>query len=201
MNRTAFILSVALTAFVLLLTGGVVTAVRARQTKAVATPVPTAETVAVPTADPATDPAIQQALNDREQAYQDLIAQANSRLDELQKANQSLQAELNAMQAPPPAEAPAPAPAAAASGVSPQNAAQIAASYLGRSDLYSVESAQYNGASAYLVTFTSGDLVYVGLDGQVLFVKAAKGQIASGGGGGGHEHEKGEHEHEEHDDD
>jgi len=198
MNRTAFILSVALTAFVLLLTGGVVTAVRARQAKPVVTPVPTVETVAEPTI----DPAIQQAFDQREQAYQDLIAQANTRLDQLQQANQSLQAELNAMQAPPTAEAPAPAPAAAASGVSAQNAAQIAARYLGRTDLYSVEVSQYNGASAYMVTFSSGDIVYVSLDGQILFVKAAKGQIASGGGGG-HEHEKGEHEgeHEEHDDD
>lgn len=197
MNRTAFILSVALTAFVLLLTGGVVTAVRARQAKPVVTAVPTVETVAEPTI----DPAIQQAFDQREQAYQDLIAQANARLDQLQQANQSLQAELNAMQAPPTAEAPA--PAAVPSGVSPQNAAQIAASYLGRTDLYSVEVSQYNGASAYMVTFSSGDIVYVSLDGQILFVKAAKGQIASGGGGGGHEHEKGEHEdeHEEHDDD
>ena len=194
MNRTAFILSVALTAFVLLLTGGVVTAVRARQTKQVATPVPTIETVAEPTI----DPAIEQAFNEREQAYQDLIAQANTRLDQLQQANQSLQAELNAMQTPPTPEA----PAVVASGVSPKKAAEIAARYLNRTDLYSVESAPYNGVTAYLVTFSSGDLVYVSLDGQVLFVKAAKGQIASGGGGGGgHEHEDDEHEHEEHDDD
>jgi hypothetical protein len=196
MNRTAFLLSVALTAFILLLTGGVVTAVRARQVKPVATPAPTVETIADPTSDPAIDPAIEQAINEREQAYQDLIAQANTRLDQLQQANQALQAELNAMQAPPPTpEAPAPV----ASGVSPKKAAQIAANYLNQTDLYSVEIAPYNGASAYLVTFTSGDLVYVSLDGQVLFVKAAKGQIASGGGGGkGHEHED---EHEEHDDD
>jgi len=195
MNRTAFILSVALTAFVLLLTGGVVTAVRARQAKAAVTPVPTVETIADPTIDPTLDPAIQQAFNEREQAYQDLIAQANARLDQLQKSNQSLQAELNAMQTPPTPEAPTAVP----SGVSPKKASQIAASYLNQTDLYSVEIAAYNGASAYLVTFTSGDLVYVSLDGQVLFVKAAKGQIASGGGGGGHEN--GEHEHEEHDDD
>jgi hypothetical protein len=193
MNRTAFILSVALTAFVLLLTGGVVTAVRARQEKAAVTPVPTVETVAEPTI----DPAIQQAFNEREQAYQDLIAQANARLDQLQQTNQSLQAQLNAMQTLPTPEA----PVTVATGVSPEDAAQIAARYLNRTDLYSVESAQFNGVSAYLVTFSSGDMVYVGADGQILSVQLAKGQIASGGGG--REHETGEHEdeHEEHDDD
>jgi hypothetical protein len=197
MNRTAFILSVALTAFVLLLTGGVVTAVRARQEKAAITPTPTVETVAEPTI----DPAIQQAFDEREQAYQDLIAQANARLDQLQQANQSLQLQLNAMQSAPTAEA----PAAVASGVTPEEAAQIAARYLNRTDLYSVEGAQFNGVSAYLVTFSSGDLVYVSLDGQVLSVQLAKGQIASGGGGGGREHDDDEHEHEDehedHDDD
>jgi hypothetical protein len=179
----------------------VVTAVRARQAKPVTTPAPTVETIADPTSGPAIDPAIEQAFNEREQAYQDLIAQANARLDQLQQANQSLQAELSAMQAPSPTpEAPAPA----ASGVSPKKAAQIAANYLNRSDLYSVEIAAYNGASAFLVTFSSGDLVYMSLDGQVLSVKLAKGQIASGGGGGGgreHEDDDHEHEHEEHDDD
>ena len=202
MNRTAFILSVALTAFALLLIGGVVTAVRDTQAKVAVTPAPTVETVAEPTV---VDPAVQPALAEREQAYQNLIAEANSRLDQLQKANQSLQAQLNAIQSAPPtptaptATAPAPAPTT----VTPQEAAQIAARYLNRTDLYSVESSQYNGASAYLVTFSSGDIVYVGTDGQVLAVQRAKGQIAmnGGGGGGGGEHEKGEHEHEHEGDD
>jgi hypothetical protein len=187
MNRTAFILSVALTAFVLLLTGGIVTAVRQAQAKAVVTPAPTVETVAEPTV----DPAIQQVFAEREQAYQDVIAEANARLDQLQQANQSLQAQLNAIQSAPTAAA----PATVAISVTPEEAAQIAARYLNRTDLYSVESAQYNGMPAYMVTFSSGDIVYVGTDGQVLFVQPAKGQIALGGNSGGHEHE-GEHEHE-----
>src|SRR5512147_2140871 len=134
MNRTAFVLSVALTAFVLLLVGGVVTVVRNAQAKAVVTPAPTVETVAEPTV----DPALQQAFAAREQAYQDLIAQANSRLDQLQQTNQSLQAELNAMQSAPTAAAPAApaAPVVAATSVTPEEAAQIAARYLKRTDLY-----------------------------------------------------------------
>ncbi len=194
MNRTAFILSVALTAFVLLLVGGVVTAVRDTQAKVAVTPAPTVATAA----DPTVDPAIQQAIAQREQDYQNLIAQANTRLDQLQQANQSLQAQLNAMQSAQTAAVPAPAPTATT--VTPEEASQIAARYLNRTDLYSVESAQYNGASAYMVTFSSGDIVYVGADGQILSVQLAKGQIALSSGGGGGEHEKGEHEHEGNDD-
>jgi hypothetical protein len=45
-------------------------------------------------------------------------------------------------------------------------------------------------------------MVYVGIDGQVLSVQIAKGQIAMGGNGRGGEHEDDEHEHEyEHEDD
>ena len=194
MNRTAFILSVALTAFVLLLVGGVVTAVRDTQAKVAVTPAPTVATAA----DPTVDPAIQQAIAQREQDYQNLIAQANTRLDQLQQANQSLQAQLNARQSAQTAAVPAPAPTATT--VTPEEASQIAARYLNRTDLYSVESAQYNGASAYMVTFSSGDIVYVGADGQILSVQLAKGQIALSSGGGGGEHEKGEHEHEGNDD-
>jgi len=198
MNRTAFILSVALTAFVLLLISGVAIAVRDTQAKVAVTPAPTVEMAADPTA----DPAIQQALAQREQDYQNLIAQANTRLDQLQQANQSLQAQLNAMQSAqsaqsaPTATAPAPMPTT----VTPEEASRIAARYLNRTDLYSVESAQFNGVSAYLVTFSSGDIVYVGSDGQILSVQLAKGQIAMSSGGGGGEHEKGEHEHEGNDD-
>ena len=57
--------------------------------------------------------------------------------------------------------------------ISPQDAAQIAAQYIHRSDLYAVESKAFSGASAYMVTFSSGDVVYVDLQGQVLSVIAA----------------------------
>jgi hypothetical protein len=56
--------------------------------------------------------------------------------------------------------------------VSPQEAAKIAAQYIHRSDLYAVESKLFKGASAYMVTFSSGDVVYVSLQGQVLSVIA-----------------------------
>ena len=57
--------------------------------------------------------------------------------------------------------------------LSPEQAVQIAAQYWGRNDLYSVESTQINGTSAYKVTFSSGDVVHISTDGQVLGAFAA----------------------------
>lgn len=91
--------------------------------------------------------------------------------------------------------------------VSPQEAAQIAARYLGRSDLYSVETTSSNGATVYKVTFSSGAIVMVGLDGQVISAKAApkvsssSGSQSSSSSSGEHEnHESHDQEHEGHDD-
>lgn len=64
------------------------------------------------------------------------------------------------------------APALQAQSVSPQDAAAIAARYLGRTDLYSVELADFNGAQTYKVSFTAGHIVYVSLTGQVLAAQA-----------------------------
>jgi hypothetical protein len=49
-----------------------------------------------------------------------------------------------------------------------QEAASIAANYLGKSDLYSAENTVWNGVDAYKIVFSSGNVVYVGLDGQIL---------------------------------
>ncbi len=74
--------------------------------------------------------------------------------------------------------------------------------------MFSVQLANYNGQQAYMVTFSSGDLVYVSLQGQVLGVVPAGVEMVNsnpgrhdresrvGGGGGDGEHEDGELEHE-----
>jgi hypothetical protein len=54
--------------------------------------------------------------------------------------------------------------------VTPEQATTLAMQMVGRMDVYSVESTEYEGAAAYLVTFTSGDLVYVSPTGQILAV-------------------------------
>src|SRR4030042_3886847 len=51
------------------------------------------------------------------------------------------------------------------SSVTPKAAAAAAAGYLGRPELYSVELTQLKGIPAYKVTFISGDVVFLALEG------------------------------------
>lgn len=95
-----------------------------------------------------------------------------------------------------------------------QEAAALAAQVLGHDDLYSVEVTELNGESVYMVTFSSGDLVYVSLDGQIRSIGKVevKTVVVSSGGdrdngnnnqprrSSGKDHDEHE-EHEEHDDD
>ncbi len=82
--------------------------------------------------------------------------------------------------------------------VTPEEAAQFAAQVVGNTNLLSAETSNFNGVIAYLITFTNKDLVYVGLDGQILSVqlspvyvnvapptKVKKDKDKGGGGGGG----------------
>ena len=48
------------------------------------------------------------------------------------------------------------------------DAAATAVNVMGRSDLYIVINTQINGSDVYLATFASGDMMYIGLDGQVI---------------------------------
>lgn len=101
----------------------------------------------------------------------------------------------------------APMPAQVAT-ITPEAAAALAAQVINRTDLFSAEIIQFNGVDVYLVTFSSGDLVYVGFDGQILSISkiavtVIKQPASNGGGGnngnqnntgGGGEHESSEHE-------
>lgn len=78
--------------------------------------------------------------------------------------------------------------------VSPQAAAVVASEFLDRADATTVQLANYHAAEVYLVTFSSGDAVYISLSGQVLGSVPAPVQMASsnrnrkereGPGGGG----------------
>lgn len=55
----------------------------------------------------------------------------------------------------------------------PEEAAQLAAQVVGKTNLLSAETASFNGLDAYMITFTNKDVVYVGLDGQILAVQVA----------------------------
>lgn len=77
----------------------------------------------------------------------------------------------------------------------PEEAAQLAAQIVGNTNLLSAESSNINGVDAYKITFTNKDVVYVGLDGQILSVQVApvvvnvappaKHKNKNNGGGGG----------------
>ena len=53
------------------------------------------------------------------------------------------------------------------SALTPKDAIDLAEEVMGDDDLYSIEMTELNGESVYLVTFTSGDLIYISLDGQI----------------------------------
>jgi hypothetical protein len=124
-------------------------------------------------------------------------------------------AEPTAILEPTATEPPEPAPTEVALG--PEEAAQLAAQVVGNTSLLSAESSNFNGLDAWMITFTNNDVVYVGLDGQVLGVQVApvvvnvappvkqkKKNNGGGGGGGGsgnsnHESQE-DHESDEHED-
>jgi len=63
--------------------------------------------------------------------------------------------------------------AAAPTSITPEQAAQKATQVVGNTNLLSAESSNINGVNAYKITFTNNDVVYVGLDGQILGVQIA----------------------------
>jgi predicted PurR-regulated permease PerM len=183
--RIALFISVALTAFALVTVGAVLA--RTRDTSQVAaTEEPIVEEIS---ATPTIDPAIQQAFNEREAAYQELINQANQRLAASQQTQLALQAQIQAQQT-------ASVPVVETTTISPDDAVSIAAQYTGDFNVYSVETTVLSGNTVYKVVFSSGMVAYVSLDGQVLGVAPAKIAAAptSGGGGGGHAGERGDHD-------
>ncbi len=96
-----------------------------------------------------------------------------------------------------------------------EEAANLAASVIGRTDLYSSENTQLDGVDAYLVTFSSGDLVYVSLEGKILsisklpvkYVLSSQPVVQSGGSSNNNHssssssNEDNHDDHDDHDDD
>ncbi|HNK62797.1 MAG TPA: hypothetical protein PKL78_08540 [Anaerolineales bacterium] len=118
------------------------------------------------------------------------------------------------MNAAPTVEIPTAAPAPMV--VTPEQATTAAIDFLGDTAVYSVEVVDYEGAPAYLVTFSSGDLVYVNSFGAVIAntkiqpvvvveQKPKKNKNNNDGdgntGGNASQNSGGGEDHEEHDDD
>lgn len=57
---------------------------------------------------------------------------------------------------------------AARSPLTPDQAVNLAATAINRQDVYSVELVGYQGFNSYKVTFSSGDVVYIGMNGNYL---------------------------------
>jgi hypothetical protein len=180
MKKSALIISISVTAFILVIVGGVFFALRSPQTAQAA---PMVETL------PTADPTLPQEILDREATYQKIINDANTRLDQLQKENQALQEQLSAVQTNPGQNA-------AVLEITPEQAAQVAANFMGDGRIYSVETGAVRGIPLYKVTFSSGAIVYVSMDGQVVGSQAplitSNNNVGSSRGGG--ENESGEHE-------
>ena len=204
MNKTAFVISAVLTAFILAIAGGVVYTVRGVETAKAAKLANTntlantdilANTDTQPTQ--GLDPQTQQEIQQREATYQNLIAQANERLLQAQQKQQELQAQVAALKTTTVSSEQAPAPVS----VAPEQAAQIAAQSLNQTSVYSVETTTLRGVMVYKVTMSSGDIAYVGLDGQFIGVQPAPVVQPStrilahngggSGGGGDDDHEGG----------
>jgi uncharacterized membrane protein YkoI len=190
MNRTMLFIAATLTAFMLVVIGGVVSRI---STTSSPEPVPTEIVVEMtPISVPALDPTAEALLREREAAYQAALAEANRRLAEANQQLNTAQRELNEMSAqvsvpapaapapaapapaaPAPAApapaAPAPAPAAPAPAappapvyaVSPEQAQAIAqANAQGATLIRAPELVSLQGVPAYEVVFDRG-AIYV----------------------------------------
>jgi hypothetical protein len=164
MNKSALTLSAVLTAFVLILVGGVTYTVRsAKQVEAAQDAAPAAQSLDQPvelTLAQPLDAQTQQAILERDAAYQDLINQANARLVQTQQENQALQVQVSALTG-------GTAPGAGTT-ISAEQAAQIAVQFMGGGQVYTVQTITFDTSPAYQVAFNSGDVVVVGADGTVL---------------------------------
>jgi hypothetical protein len=192
MKKPAVVLSAILTTFILLTLAGVVYSARhTRAAEKVSSPPPEA------VASPALDSELAQILDGREVAYRSLVGEANARLQQAQEEINRLEDQLNETQAS--GEQAAQSGQVLAPGVSLEQAAQIAAGYLGQSEVYLAESVtDGNGVAVYKVTFSSGDVVYVSPAGAVVSAQLAS-QVSGNQGSSGDWEDDDDDEHEDHD--
>ena len=211
-QKTMLILSAVLTAFVLVIGGGIVARVSQPEAASAAAPVVSAPTAAVPAVDVTAQ--VQELMQQREAQYRQLIDQANQRLEavnqQLAAAQQAAQvAQASAARTPArSAAAPAAAPQIAISPEAARNIAVQAANFA--TMIRTPELVRFEGKVAYEVGFTngasyvdanSGAVRYNGTHGNGGGQPAAQAPAPSGGsGGGGHEQEHSDGHESGHDD-
>lgn len=171
-QRTTLITAAALTAFVLIIAGSVISQVSQRS--GVATPSSTTQIV----------PTLTDELQQREATYQTALAEANQRIEQ---ANQQLanQQALNTTLANLPAGAPlvtessavAPVQATPTLTLNAEQAVTVALAYRGAGDVYEVALKEERGLSVYEVKFTDGGEIYVdATSGQVVYAQLSNKQ-------------------------
>ncbi|MBI5030770.1 MAG: PepSY domain-containing protein [Chloroflexi bacterium] len=196
-QRTALLVTTALTVFVMVTLAGI--AWQVFQKTSIGTQA--LQTTAVPQANAVNQPAViqpaaPQVTNDavpqdqtaeRESAFQQLIQQANARLDQAYKQQQELAKQVQERQAAAQAATTAPQVAAQpAFKVTPQQALAIAlAAVPGANALKPAELVSFHELPTYEVTLDKG-VVYIDANsGEVVYNSAAPIIIRNSGGGGG----------------
>lgn len=203
-QKTMLILSAVLTAFVLVVGGGLIARVSQPEAASAVAPAGAPPAGVPPASSSTTDVTaqVQELMQQREAQYRQLIDQANQRLEAM---NQQLAAAQTASAPAPAPVAPAPAPARSAApqiALSPDAARDIAVQAAnGATLIRQAELVRFEGKVAYEVGFTRGAIYVDANTGAVLF----NGTQRSGGGGQSAQQPSapsGEHEHEsEHGDD
>ncbi len=182
-QKTALVLSVILTAFVLVVGGGLVARVSQPEAASAAAPV-----TVPPTSTPNVDVTaqLQDIMQQREAQYRQLLDQANQRLSDMNKqlaaASAAQAASQAAKSAPSAVPAPAAQPAQPLIALSAETARNIAITASNNATLIrEPELVRFEGKVAYEVGFTRGAIYVDAATGAVLF----NGTQGRGGGGGG----------------
>ncbi|PDV99659.1 PepSY domain-containing protein [Candidatus Chloroploca asiatica] len=175
-QRTMLIIAAGLTAFVLVLVGGL-----ANRLSSGTAVVPTATTASAPAqaTEGTLDPTVEALIREREAAYQQALTEANSRLEQ---ANQQL-AEMAQQTVPAADQAVTTAPAAApvTYAVTPEQAQQLALERVpGATLIRTPEVVSYQGVAAYEVVLDQGTL-YVDAQSAAVLADSTTPRTASGG--------------------
>ncbi len=179
MKRTPLIISIAISTLILITLGGVISVV---QGKGDSNNSMNAAEI---------DTAVEKAVTERDAAYRELIDQANQRILEAQEQNQELQEQLDELQVASddlqvdPVEESESVQSAPVQTVlvTPEQAAQLAADQLSETEIYSVESGNSNGVAVYKVTFSSGTVALVSMEGEILVVQLPAPVVSSSSSG------------------
>ncbi len=192
-QRANMIIATALTAFIVVILGGV--AFWVSQSDGASAPTEIAATSDALTAPdalatPTLDPTMLALIQEREAAYQQAIEQANQQLQDAYQQQQTTDQSVAPIQNVAPASAPVVAPATT-SQIDQEQAIRVAEAYVGGGTVVEVELENKRGLQVYAVKFADGSKVYVdAASAQVAYARLGGAREA-----GEHERDHSEYEH------